>query len=297
MYKLLHNRPATTLSYKPLGGKPPVECDRGLTKPCFEKHPLWARAMLAARLISMFAPPAFSSRLQNISSLFNYPAISFDDPPAWAVQPPPYLQTWQSGPPGFAVSTAPGTQVYGIVSNTSDGYVRNQGTSWAATRDAAFGDLLNRTVVGYGLAITAQRYTAFLWRIYRSFFDFDLSTIPPGDPVQAFLWLTKVNNYESFVCVQQGIHSIPFQFLDFSSFTGPSFGNNGFVGDDLIIDFNADGLAYIKSVLGSTAKLCCREYDHDYLDVEITAIEHYYNGCWYAESFTGDYRPYLIIVV
>jgi hypothetical protein len=68
---------------------------------------------------------------------------------------------------------------------------------------------------------------------------------------------------------------------NFNSFAEPLYGSclwHAFDPDNLReneILFNAAGFAYLQSRFGYTAKLCLREYNHDYLNNPPTGPEGY----------------------
>ena len=65
---------------------------------------------------------------------------------------------------------------------------------------------------------------------------------------------------------------------------------------DNVFTFNAAGIAYIQSVVASTAKLCLRDYPYDYLDVDPGGTGYdYRNGCYYADDGRDNRIPKLTV--
>ena len=153
-----------------------------------------------------------------------------------------------------------------------DFFIYNEGTgTWSSVHDATSGDsFTDSTYIGISVGDDAG-----VKAIERGFLCFDLSALLPGyiiDSCSLHCYLqsggSPVNTATTIV--QEGTFPIPASVADFDSFTGSSFGEitaSGLSWSWIEISFNAAGIAYIQSVLGGNAKLCVREYDHDYLDV------------------------------
>ncbi len=161
---------------------------------------------------------------------------------------------------------------------------------WDSIHDAGAGQAVQDTNLQYASPLAMHDAGFDDWFIYRSFLDFDYN-VPAGKViVAAELRVMGWNANDSGVSVQQGTHSNPIVVDDYDAFVGSAF---GFVTSWLLDEYNtitldAAGIVYLNSV--STAKLCLREYQHDYLDVA-PASANYYNGMYFYESGFG--KPYL----
>ena len=138
------------------------------------------------------------------------------------------------------------------------------------------------------------------WTIWRSFLSFDLSEIPAGKTIVSCT-LTVYNVEPPFlpagtdnVLVQEGTQSDDLAVEDYNAFAGSLHGPTAWVENENSLVFGAAGLAYIESVFGAMAKLCLREYNHDYLN-HIPIDEKFYAGLHYSESATESKRPTLTI--
>lgn len=132
--------------------------------------------------------------------------------------------------------------------------------------------------------------------IYRSFFNFDLSVIP-SDATIISCTLT-LENYGAGRCntsLQEGTQTGDPDGGDYSAFTGLSFGVISWSGGSNNFPLAGGGASYIQSRFGLTAKLCMREYDHDYLDVEPDEGEDIYAGLYWSGAADPDNKPKLII--
>ena len=168
------------------------------------------------------------------------------------------------------------------------------------------GDTVEPTVVAEEWAIAAQMDSTGYTLIARTFLYFDMSSIPAGvDIIAAKLKFFGYEAKRDYICVQQGLQGNDLQLNDFGRFTGPllaapikyvdySYSSDwGLIPNEF--DFNADGIAYLNSVKGGTAKLVIREYEHDYLNTQPPAgAGHYTNGSYFSEA-GGDLIPFLEI--
>jgi len=184
---------------------------------------------------------------------------------------------------------------YTVYSDADDGYIWASSSNWSTVRNAANGGTLDDTVGASNNTISVMRLSAGSRRIFRSFFRFDLSALPSRTIKYACLQITCYSRHESDVAVQEGTQHSPMVLGDYSAFTGTGFAAKDWTlgANDMVLD--AAGRAYVQSCLGSSAKLCCREYSHDYMDVEPPGVEYHRNGCRYREWGTQSERPQLII--
>ncbi len=130
--------------------------------------------------------------------------------------------------------------------------------------------------------------------IYRSFFDFDLSAIPNGATIVSCI--LTLRNYGSATCeasIQKGTQTGDPFGGDYSAFEGSYFGIISWAAGDNIFTLNDLGLAYIESKFEGTAKLCMREYDHDYLDIEPGDPEDLHAGLYWSGAADTLDRPKL----
>ena len=186
---------------------------------------------------------------------------------------------------------------YMIHSNATDGDCGMRGeASWLLARDPAVSEDCNTGASFYSYAVNALRIFG-TWYCSRSWFDFDLSPISSGlSIVSATLRFKTDCTYSDTACLQEGIQEIPMTVNDFQAFTGSILGQKVLHEGVNTIDFNAAGLSYLESVLGSTAKICMREYDFDYLNIA-PGIQGGHIGIYYSETPSGDDKPMLTINV
>jgi hypothetical protein len=122
-----------------------------------------------------------------------------------------------------------------------------------------------------------------------------LSALPSKTIKYACLQITCYGYHASDVAVQEGTQNSPLVKADYSAFTGLGFAAKDWTGGDNDLVLNAAGMAYVQSCIGSSARFCCREYSHDYMNVEPPGEEYHRNGnCW-REWGTQAQRPQLII--
>lgn len=309
-------------------------CADGLTPECFEDYPEWAKRAFAYRLLCMIAPPAITKRLQRVLKRAMFfpgvtippgvelppgvivppdttfppgwqpgdplppgaipPAIDWDNPPAPAITPPENVAPFGPGPTHPPGSSPPGEVTIEIYSSTGDGHVYISRTSWSAAHDALTGSSFNTTDTIDSDGICASK-TGITYPIRRCFFYFDLSSIPASKTVLSVdLFIRGFGYAESNVSVQEGTQSDPLAVEDFDAFTGAYFRQILWTSSDNNFAFDAAGVAFIQSKLGATAKLCLREYYHDYLDITPTVLERC--GLYFSNHSTVSRRPKLIIV-
>lgn len=237
------------------------------------KEPLWCKKEITKRLILLLLEWTRSRAL---------PFITHIQPAGPGPTRPPVI------PPVSEID-------YPIYSTTGDGFVRRHlEATWPGARDAATGSgSLNGSQYYYPAA------SAYIWAgwyyCYRSWFDFDLSSTPPGSSISsAILTLTRYGVIFTEISIQQGTQVLPLDNAEFQAFTGLFFAKASTSPSQINFTFNALGIAYLESVLGSTAYLCAREYQHDYLNV-IPTDNNFQTGFYYRESTTQANRPILTI--
>lgn len=182
-----------------------------------------------------------------------------------------------------------------MYARSDDGYIRTDWRDWPDVRDRASGDSVwaASTFNNYGMA--TMRGGAALYKIYRSFFSFDLSALPNKTIRSAVLRLCCTVDTANNISIQQGTQNIPITLTDYQAFTGSYFAAQTYLYGLNDLTFNAAGLIYLKSCLGSVAKLCGREYDHDYRNSQPGANAYFTNAIAYSEWGVSAQRPQLII--
>jgi len=131
--------------------------------------------------------------------------------------------------------------------------------------------------------------------IYRSFFDFDLSSIPSGASIVSCSF--EVKSFGGEICIasiQEGTQSDTLGTNDYDAFTGAFFSTLTWAAGSNVFTLNAAGLTYIESKFGNTAKLCMREYAHDYLDIMPGDGEDHKAGLFWSGAGVGN-RPTITI--
>lgn len=182
-----------------------------------------------------------------------------------------------------------------IYSETSDGYVGNSKIdTWANVHDATEGSSSLDTGAYMAVMIQAS-YASGEYTIIRSFFYYDLAGFSGTATACSHYVMGYLRNAQN-VIAQQGTQSSTLIVDDFDSFTGTSFGANTTWATDSYnsIVFNATGLSYVNSVVGSTAKICLREQDYDYGNTAPTST-YIGSGGYFADQENTDYDPYLYI--
>lgn len=223
-------------------------------------------------------------------------------PPRWwpyfwidGTIPPGYAQIWEPGPAHRPVSGGAKITVQASFVGTNDGMLIFQDSSWDEAHDATDANIPVGTLTESGTAVEAARFV-FSWDIHRSFFSFDLSGIPAGARViAATLTLHSYDTEQCNVSVQEGTQGSPLSNADFDAFTGEYFAVNAWELNSNTFEFNDIGIAYIQSVIGATANICMREYDHDYLDVSPADGEAPAAGVCYSGTANPEDRPKLTV--
>jgi hypothetical protein len=132
--------------------------------------------------------------------------------------------------------------------------------------------------------------------IYRSFFDFDLSSIPASATIISCT--LTLENYGTANCdasIQEGTQGDSLAPDDYSAFTGLFFDTLTWATGSNVFTLNAAGLIYVQSVFESTAKFCMREYDHDYLDAAPANGEDFHAGLYWSGAAFPSNRPILTV--
>ena len=163
---------------------------------------------------------------------------------------------------------------YVITSTSKDGYVRqyNDYISWSEAHDKTSGNAVGDSDSTADAYAKLENLSPQRPDICRGFLPFDFSSLPTNRTLfyakLTVVGVKKDSGTSPKITVQEGTQADTLTTDDYDAFTGsyftllepPSsqatFGNT----------FNAAGLSYLESKVGSTAKLCLREYDHDYLD-------------------------------
>lgn len=284
----------------------PRACQHGLTKDCFKEHPQWARKMFAYRLLCLFLDCTRTDILQRLQKDLLEPPQPPEDPepvpspplpppPTEPPIPPPYIEPWQPGPPGGANMIWPPDYYQRVFAETSDGYIMKFGYPLQDVRDATVGVEIRTAYSSSMWAMAVYRLGSGIYRIYRSWFAFDLTGLPSGSIKGAWLTFYRSAGGASSVCVQEGTQADPMTLDDFDAFEDTLFSMVQWSGAPVSMPLNQAGMDYVQSKRGSVAKFCLREYDHDYLCVEFAKDIYYNNALYYSEFFTKAYTPRLVL--
>jgi len=246
---------------------PPLDLDR-----C-SKEPLWCKKEIVKRLMLLLLEYTRSKPLPFMA----------------------HIEPFGPGPTRPPVIPPDTQEEIPLYSNTTDGMVAILETSWALAHAETVGGVHDDVSATYIWAVRS-RENAGTYGIDRSFFDFDLSLIPSSKTVTAVsLKIKNIGTHTEPVSIQEGTQDIPISTADLRKFTGLSFGHQAWTGVYNTIDFNSLGVAYIQSKLASTAKLCARDYDHDYLNISPNVAEVSAAGMYYANTASDDDKPLLTI--
>jgi hypothetical protein len=178
--------------------------------------------------------------------------------------------------------------------------------TWTIARDNTVADSLENTSINAGIIVTVSN----LFLIQRGFLEFDLSEIPSAGRVIDSVRVEIIgNNYADAgakMTLQAASGAGPLTVNDYNNFSGSELvtgardwelwdGGNPNVNK---LFFNITGENFIKSRMGDWARVCCREYEHDYLNVEATVDQRM--GCYFAEeigggSFQNWYAPRIVV--
>ncbi|MBW8035623.1 MAG: hypothetical protein FVQ79_08335 [Planctomycetes bacterium] len=232
------------------------------------------------------------------------PLLPGDFVPGTDPTPPIYGPPFTPGPVHPPGESPPGLETYIITfdGGENDGNIDNSDNTFTLARDQA------NNAAEYSYHNFREYSTMIRWNVWgieitRSFFIFDLSSIPAGAVVSAAtLRLRGYVKADTQVSVQQGTQNNPMVNGDFSGFAGNYFGLLTWAADgggapvDNDFALNAAGIAYIQSVIGANAKFCMRDYTYDYTDTDPggTGYDHQ-NGCFYADIAQDAKLPKLIV--
>lgn len=189
-----------------------------------------------------------------------------------------------------------------IIVGDYDGYMHySLDGDWDDCRNAAsalwMSDILDFLQIGVHVIAYAGGY---YYSCVRAFLSFDLGSIPDGVVRYASLVVSCKSSLlaQVGVAILEGMQHRPLQLSDYSAFgtdlLSATVGRNDGSYD---YHFDALGRAYLQSKIGSVAKLCSREYYHDYFgvappgDQDATLIEDWGSSRESDESK----RPYLVI--
>ena len=208
--------------------------------------------------------------------------------------PPIYVAPGGPGPPHPPVSPPIAGETTVEITCNYDGWVRSFDTNWSSIRGAESGT---------GVETTNSAYEQCPWAwlvencgIYRVFESFDLSSLPSGKTVtSATLLLTEARediHIDKIGC-QEGTFGATITVEDYNAFTGDSFGNVTWDAGENCIELNSAGLTYLSGRMGSTARLCIREYTHDVLNVQPS--DDFFARLCMSENPTPAKRPRLAI--
>lgn len=190
----------------------------------------------------------------------------------------------------FPVFTDHPTSYYG---GMADGFCGNEGYTWTTIRGASSGNTVNSNQVREDNAPQAYHWVNTYCIIFRTFFFFDTSAIADGDTVDSCdLKLRGYRYAASSVSAQKGTQADTLTTNDYNNFEGNEYGHVSWAADAWnSISFNAQGKVDINKT--GVTKICCREYEHDYLDSMPVAGFNYRNGCYFADHPVNI--PYLDI--
>lgn len=291
----------------PAMGPPwPRACQHGLTKACFKEHPQWARKMFAYRLLCLFLDCTRTDVLQRLQKDLLEPPQPPEDPepvpspplpapPAEPPIPPPYIEPWQPGPSGAADMIWPPDYYQRVSAEASDGYIMNWGHPLLDVRDGVVGKEIYTGLSSSMWAICTRCLDSGIYRIYRSWFAFDLTGLPSGSIKGAWLTFYRSGSGYGRACVQEGTQADVMTLDDFDAFEDPLFSMAQWSGSPVSLPLNQLGLNYVRSKRAGVAKFCLREYDHDYLCVEFARGLWWNCALYYSEFFTKAYTPRLVL--
>jgi hypothetical protein len=185
--------------------------------------------------------------------------------------------------------------------STADGYIQGPGSiTWDAEHDAVTGSSAVSNTSSSGVSVETFNLKDGTFIIIRSFFMFDTSAII--DTVTActmkIYGTTRAATYAAVgVSCQQGTQGTSLTTADYDAFSGNYFAYitsaswsqtayNSFV-------FNSTGISAVDTL--GTTQICCREYDHDYLDFSPATDTQFAEGMFYANNTGTDKDPYLEI--
>lgn len=178
-----------------------------------------------------------------------------------------YFEMWDWARDGF-------DDAMEVVAPT-DGQMRITGATWDLMRAKTEADTVDDDQIKSNFGIGYDAGGGYLSRPYFRF-DLDELNLLPGKTItKAFLrWYNYSTTNQAYVTLRQFTGEFPLVASDWDSFTGPILMEpfeayaSGVSGSFIEAPLNADGLAYLNSVINGKASLAMLEYDHDYLDVD-----------------------------
>lgn len=173
---------------------------------------------------------------------------------------------------------------------SADGYVSAVASTWNAVRAATYGNL---GVDFLSNVIMCSVFYSDGFVIRRGFLYFDLTNLV-GTIKKVTLYIYGTTYAQSEISAQKGTQGDILSPGDFDAFSGDEYGHTLLFGIDKWnpIEFNSIGLADVQNALGSMLKICCREYNHDYLNISGTAFRNHF----YARD-NANFWPRLEIVL
>ena len=238
-------------------------------------------------------------------------------PPGMAAFPSsPETEEWGATSPTFLDIATPGSMAtkqpappapveYSVdcMSSVSDGIIdyEQYTDNWDELRNSAAGNFKRDdrtkeyTIAG---VYRSDGYNV----LERAFFFFDLSAIPAAAEILSAT--LKVSGYwkgGNTVCAQKGTQADPITLNDYQAFEGDPFGTVIWEYSSAspypvnAIELNAAGLSFVDACKGGVAKICLREYGHDYLNVEPAVNDDFENGGWFTEAAEEGNRPRITI--
>lgn len=206
----------------------------------------------------------------------------FDLDPSWELYPipqldalPPFVELPEielPEIPSYVISEGP----YNVSLEhlIFDLYVNWNANSWQTSHDAA-----NSLSEDYITEVASVRKMddgagEYIDGCVRAFSHFSMAGVVGNEVISAYLRISvlsvPIGSGSSVVSVQEATHTpqAPPPQSTYSAFTGNLFASGTFANGEWIdLPFNSEGLAYLTSVIGDTAKFCFRDYTYDYLNV------------------------------
>lgn len=146
-----------------------------------------------------------------------------------------------------------------------------QNGGWATVRNATTGVRVDTDLAGISAAYLADDGGQDWTWVERMFVEFDFASLA-GEIISSAILTVTTDDVLSPVgspvlSAQQGTQTT-LNTAAYNDFTGNTFGQTAAAtatNTEYMITLNADGLAYLNTVVGSTGKICVREYAHDYV--------------------------------
>jgi hypothetical protein len=178
---------------------------------------------------------------------------------------------------------------------TTDGLTYSQAITWAGARDKIIPTQAIDSLLSNANAMSSKYDKFVFYYVYRSWFEFDTSTIGvANDIVSASVNIRGYLYNGDGVLIQNSIQADGVENWTHDAFDGEEFGH--LTSWDITgynqIPFNFHGRSCIQK--GGTTKICAREYKYDFLNV--TPDDAFLNGCYYSDSVGTDYDPYLEVI-